>query len=82
MATVQEKIKLMKEKLEHVRLGGGEKSIEKQHKKGKMTARERLNILFDDFCRIGRASSSSLHELRSGKERASRRRRCLRIRYC
>ena len=48
MATVQEKIKLMKEKLEHVRLGGGEKSIEKQHKKGKMTARERLNILFDE----------------------------------
>lgn len=48
MATVQEKIKLMKDKLESVRLGGGEKSIEKQHKKGKMTARERLNILFDE----------------------------------
>ncbi|MBQ7514862.1 MAG: methylmalonyl-CoA carboxyltransferase [Schwartzia sp.] len=48
MATVQEKIKFMKDKLEHVRLGGGEKSIEKQHKKGKLTARERLNLLFDE----------------------------------
>lgn len=28
-------------------LGGGEKRIEEQHKKGKLTARERLNILLD-----------------------------------
>lgn len=44
----------MKEKLEDLenrkaeaRLGGGEKRIEAQHKKGKLTARERLDILFD-----------------------------------
>ncbi|MBI4811115.1 MAG: acyl-CoA carboxylase subunit beta [Ignavibacteriales bacterium] len=42
------------EKLEHLRrlkekaqLGGGEKRIEEQHKKGKLTARERLEILLD-----------------------------------
>jgi propionyl-CoA carboxylase beta chain len=29
-------------------LGGGEKRIEDQHKKGKLTARERLNILLDE----------------------------------
>ena len=40
MATVQEKIKFMKDKLDHVRMGGGEKSIEKQHKKGKLTAEQ------------------------------------------
>jgi len=34
-----------KEKLE---LGGGTESIEKQHKSGKMTARERLRMLFDE----------------------------------
>ena len=29
-------------------LGGGEERIEAQHKRGKLTARERLNILLDD----------------------------------
>ncbi len=29
-------------------LGGGEKRIEDQHKKGKLTARERLEILLDE----------------------------------
>jgi len=29
-------------------LGGGGARIEKQHEKGKLTARERINILFDD----------------------------------
>lgn len=30
-----------------VRLGGGKKNIEKQHEKGKLTARERINLLVD-----------------------------------
>ena len=29
------------------KVGGGEKRIESQHKKDKLTARERLDILFD-----------------------------------
>ncbi len=33
---------------EHIRLGGGKKRIEKQHSKGKMTARERLEYLLDE----------------------------------
>lgn len=40
------------EKLENLRvqaqLGGGEKRIESQHKKGKLTARERVEILLDE----------------------------------
>ena len=48
MATVQERIKQAKEKIEHVRMGGGEKAIEKQHSKGKLTAHERLDLLFDE----------------------------------
>ncbi|MBQ1855922.1 MAG: methylmalonyl-CoA carboxyltransferase, partial [Anaerovibrio sp.] len=48
MATVQEKIELMKEKKAHIELGGGEARIAKQHEKGKMTARERLELLFDE----------------------------------
>ena len=43
------------EKKEILELGGGEKAIEKQHSKGKLTARERLDLLFDDgtFQEIG-----------------------------
>ena len=48
MATVQEKIELMNAKKAHILQGGGEKRIEKQHAKGKMTARERLEKLFDE----------------------------------
>ena len=48
MATVQEKIELMKAKKEKIRLGGGESRIEKQHAKGKMTARERIEMFFDE----------------------------------
>ena len=48
MATVQEKIALMHAKKEHIQLGGGQKRIDKQHGKGKMTARERIEKLFDE----------------------------------
>ena len=47
MATVQEKIDLLKKKQEKVKQGGGQKRIEKQHAAGKMTARERIVKLFD-----------------------------------
>ena len=33
---------------EEIKLGGGEKRINKQHGKGKLTARERINLLFDE----------------------------------
>ncbi len=55
MSVNQQKIELLHKNMEHVRMGGGEKRIEKQHAKGKMTARERLAQLFDDgsFVEIG-----------------------------
>lgn len=43
-------------KLKKVKLGGGEKKIESQHKKGKLTARERIDYLIDnpeDFLEVG-----------------------------
>ena len=48
MATVAEKIELMNQKKEHIRQGGGEARIAKQHEKGKMTARERIEMFFDE----------------------------------
>ncbi|MFC5194972.1 acyl-CoA carboxylase subunit beta [Bizionia hallyeonensis] len=37
----------LKKRLTYVKLGGGKKSIEKQHAKGKLTARERIDYLLD-----------------------------------
>lgn len=51
----KEKQEMLLKKKETLRLGGGEKAIEKQHAAGKMTARERLTQLFDEdsFVEIG-----------------------------
>ncbi|WP_194776599.1 acyl-CoA carboxylase subunit beta [Pararhodonellum marinum] len=44
----QEKTDLLKKKNEEALLGGGEARIASQHKKGKLTARERLHLLLDE----------------------------------
>jgi propionyl-CoA carboxylase beta chain len=43
-----DKVSLLKQKAEEALKGGGEKRIEAQHKKGKLTARERLQLLLDE----------------------------------
>ena len=48
MTEIAEKQKLLDLRRKRVLLGGGEKQIEKQHKAGKLTARERLNLLLDE----------------------------------
>ncbi|SDB83039.1 acyl-CoA carboxylase subunit beta [Williamwhitmania taraxaci] len=48
MSTNQDKIKELIKLREQAKLGGGEKRIEAQHKKGKFTARERLDMLLDE----------------------------------
>lgn len=40
-------IRKIEERREKAKLGGGEKRIEAQHKKGKLTARERIDVLLD-----------------------------------
>ena len=49
------KIKQLKQKQAEALLGGGQARIESQHKKGKLTARERVHFLMDDgsFQEIG-----------------------------
>ncbi len=42
------KIKHLYQKREKAKLGGGEARLESQHKKGKLTARERLHFLLDE----------------------------------
>jgi propionyl-CoA carboxylase beta chain len=43
-----DKFKLLDEKRQEALQGGGEKKIEGQHKKGKLTARERIHFLLDE----------------------------------
>ncbi|MBQ7635103.1 MAG: acyl-CoA carboxylase subunit beta [Bacteroidaceae bacterium] len=47
MTLQQQKIKTLVEMRAKARLGGGEKAIDKQHAKGKLTARERIDLLLD-----------------------------------
>ena len=48
MSKQTEKIKELIAKRELARLGGGEKAIDKQHQRGKYTARERIEMLVDE----------------------------------
>ncbi len=45
---MKDKIEILNEKKELARLGGGADRIKKQHAKGKLTARERIELLVDD----------------------------------
>ena len=49
---MNERIKKLEELKNKAYEGGGKSKIEEQHKKGKLTARERLEILLDDFDEI------------------------------
>ncbi|GIV27286.1 MAG: methylmalonyl-CoA carboxyltransferase [Bacteroidia bacterium] len=52
---MQDKLKTLEQKQQEALLGGGQKRIEAQHKKGKLTARERIHFLLDEgsFQEIG-----------------------------
>ena len=59
MSNQLEKIKELIALRAQARLGGGEKAIEKQHAKGKYTARERIAQLLDDTLKDSAHSRSS-----------------------
>jgi propionyl-CoA carboxylase beta chain len=45
---IYDKIHELYDKRREVELGGGEDKIDRQHEKGKMTARERIDVLVDE----------------------------------
>ncbi len=45
---MQDKLKQLETKIDEAKLGGGEKRIEAQHAKNKLTARERIHFLMDE----------------------------------
>ncbi len=59
----------LRQKLARVALGGGKKRIEKEHAKGKMTARERIAYLLDDDrpqLEIGALAGEGMYEEHGG----------------
>jgi len=69
--SIDPKILELRQKREEARLGGGQKRIEQQHAKGKLTARERVDLLLDEgsFQEIGMFVTSQATELGMDKER-------------
>ena len=55
MATVPDRLKDLKARQDKEKAAGGPQAIDKQHQSGKLTARERLDLLFDpgSFAEIG-----------------------------
>src|SRR5262245_28497887 len=47
LKSAAEKLEELRQRKEQAKLGGGSRRIENQHKKGKLTARERLDLLLD-----------------------------------
>ncbi len=45
---MNDKLDILNQKIEEAKLGGGQKRIDAQHKKGKLTARERIHFLLDE----------------------------------
>ena len=45
---MQDIIRQLEEKRAQARLGGGQRRIDSQHAKGKLTARERIEVLLDE----------------------------------
>ncbi len=56
-------------RLEKIKLGGGKEKIDKHHKKGKMTARERIDFLLDsnsESIEIGAFAGEAMYEEQGG----------------
>lgn len=68
-AWMKDQIALLQQLEAQIRKGGGEQRIEKEHKKGKMTARERIDFLLDDgvpFDEIGLWAAWDMYEEQGG----------------
>ncbi|WP_026950355.1 acyl-CoA carboxylase subunit beta [Algoriphagus mannitolivorans] len=65
----QDLLQVLNQKITEVRLGGGPKRIAKEHEKGKLTARERIDYLIDkgsEFLEIGAFAADEMYEEEGG----------------
>jgi acetyl-CoA carboxylase carboxyltransferase component len=66
---LQNLIENLRDQEDDIRLGGGEKRIEKEHSKGKLTARERISLLTDDgsaFYELGLWAGYEMYDAEGG----------------
>ena len=68
---MKDKLQELQQKKATAKLGGGVERIEKQHNKGKLTARERVHFLLDDgsFEEIGMLVTHRSHDFDMEKQR-------------
>ncbi|REA58714.1 acyl-CoA carboxylase subunit beta [Dyadobacter luteus] len=67
--TIQELLEVLHQKYELVKQGGGAKKIETHHKKGKLTARERIDYLIDPdsyFLEVGAFVADGMYQEEGG----------------
>ena len=65
MRAMAELVSTMRNEEEEIAQGGGEKAVESQHKKGRLTARERIKLLVDpgtDFSELGIYAAHKMYE--------------------
>jgi 3-methylcrotonyl-CoA carboxylase beta subunit len=65
MRAMAELVAVVRNEEEKIRLGGGEKAIESQHNKKRLTARERINLLIDrdtEFFELGLYAAYEMYE--------------------
>ena len=65
MRAMAELVAAVRNEEEKIRLGGGEKAIESQHAKKRLTARERINLLIDrdtEFFELGLYAAYEMYE--------------------
>jgi 3-methylcrotonyl-CoA carboxylase beta subunit len=65
MRAMAELVAAVRNEEEQIRLGGGEKAIESQHNKKRLTARERINLLIDrdaEFFELGLYAAYEMYE--------------------
>lgn len=68
-STLENLLNLLLEKTAQVKLGGGQKRIDAEHEKGKLTARERIDYLIDtgsEFLEIGAFAADGMYEEERG----------------
>jgi propionyl-CoA carboxylase beta chain len=80
--TTEGKLKDLKRRVAEVAHAGSERAVEKQHKKGRKSARERIEMLFDEgsFVELDELARHRSDQLRAGEEAPVRRRRRHRFR--
>ncbi|OIO88081.1 MAG: methylmalonyl-CoA carboxyltransferase [Anaerolineae bacterium CG2_30_64_16] len=68
---MQDKLETLRQMRAKARLGGGQKRIDDQHAKGKLTARERLDALLDtgSFQELGRLATHNISDFDMGSKK-------------